>query len=43
MRRRSEKATTPAPTIAPTGLEAGYEGMVAKDDASPYVGGRTLK
>jgi bifunctional non-homologous end joining protein LigD len=24
-------------------LEAGYEGMVANDDASPYVGGRTLK
>ena len=24
-------------------LEAGYEGMVAKDHTSPYVGGRTLK
>jgi ATP-dependent DNA ligase len=23
--------------------ERGYEGMVAKDPASPYVGGRTLK
>jgi ATP-dependent DNA ligase len=23
-------------------LEAGYEGLVAKDDASPYKGGRTL-
>ena len=24
-------------------LERGYEGMVAKDPASPYIGGRTLK
>ncbi len=24
-------------------IERGYEGMVAKDPASPYVGGRTLK
>jgi ATP-dependent DNA ligase len=24
-------------------IERGYEGMVAKDSASPYVGGRTLK
>ena len=24
-------------------LKAGYEGLVAKDSASPYVGGRTLK
>jgi bifunctional non-homologous end joining protein LigD len=24
-------------------LERGYEGLVAKDPASPYVGGRTLK
>jgi bifunctional non-homologous end joining protein LigD len=24
-------------------LEHGYEGLVAKDPASPYVGGRTLK
>jgi ATP-dependent DNA ligase len=23
-------------------LERGYEGLVAKDPASPYVGGRTL-
>jgi ATP-dependent DNA ligase len=23
-------------------LRAGYEGLVAKDPASPYVGGRTL-
>jgi bifunctional non-homologous end joining protein LigD len=34
--------------LAPNGLEAwaqvlerGYEGLVAKDNASPYVGGRT--
>jgi bifunctional non-homologous end joining protein LigD len=40
----------PARRFAANGLEAwlqvlaaGYEGMVAKDDASPYVGGRTLK
>jgi ATP-dependent DNA ligase len=24
-------------------VEHGYEGMVAKDPAAPYVGGRTLK
>jgi ATP-dependent DNA ligase len=24
-------------------LERGYEGLVAKDEASHYVGGRTLK
>ncbi len=24
-------------------LERGYEGLVAKDPAAPYVGGRTLK
>jgi ATP-dependent DNA ligase len=24
-------------------VERGYEGLVAKDPASPYVGGRTLK
>jgi bifunctional non-homologous end joining protein LigD len=24
-------------------IERGYEGLVAKDPASPYVGGRTLK
>jgi len=24
-------------------IELGYEGLVAKDPASPYVGGRTLK
>ena len=24
-------------------IERGYEGMVAKDPASPYVGGHTLK
>jgi ATP-dependent DNA ligase len=24
-------------------LERGFEGLVAKDPASPYVGGRTLK
>ena len=24
-------------------LEHGYEGLVAKDPASPYVGGRTLR
>jgi bifunctional non-homologous end joining protein LigD len=40
----------PARRLAPTGLEAwaevlarGYEGLVGKDDASPYVGGRTVK
>ena len=34
--------------LAPNGLDAwaqvlasGYEGLVAKDEASPYVGGRT--
>ena len=39
----------PARRLAPHGLEAwaevlerGYEGLVAKDPASPYVGGRTL-
>jgi bifunctional non-homologous end joining protein LigD len=39
----------PARRLAANGLEAwaqavaaGYEGMVAKDDASPYKGGRTL-
>jgi len=24
-------------------IERGYEGLVAKDQASPYAGGRTLK
>jgi ATP-dependent DNA ligase len=24
-------------------IEHGYEGLVAKDPASPYIGGRTLK
>jgi len=40
----------PARRLAANGLEAwqqvlecGYEGLVGKDDASPYVGGRTLK
>jgi ATP-dependent DNA ligase len=40
----------PARRLADDGLEAweevlarGYEGLVAKDPASPYVGGRTLK
>lgn len=39
----------PARRLAPNGLaawaevlERGYEGLVAKDPASPYVGGRTL-
>ena len=39
----------PARCLAANGLEAraqvlqaGYEGMVAKDEASPYKGGRTL-
>ena len=39
----------PARRLAANGLEAwaqavsaGYEGMVAKDNASPYRGGRTL-
>ena len=40
----------PVRRLADDGLKAwqevpehGYEGMVAKDPASPYVGGRTLK
>ena len=40
----------PARRLAPNGfdawkdvLRANYEGLVAKDPASPYVGGRTLK
>jgi ATP-dependent DNA ligase len=40
----------PARRLAPNGLEAwaevlarGHDGLVAKDPASPYVGGRTLK
>jgi bifunctional non-homologous end joining protein LigD len=40
----------PARRLGADGLEAwaevlarGYEGLVGKDDASPYVGGRTLK
>ena len=40
----------PVRRLSPGGLEAwkdvlraGYEGLVAKDPESPYVGGRTLK
>jgi ATP-dependent DNA ligase len=44
-----QRVILPARRLAGNGLEAwaeverrGYEGLVAKDDASPYVGGRTL-
>ncbi len=46
----SEHFVLPARRLAPNGLDAwaevlarGYEGLVAKDPTSPYVGGRTLK
>jgi bifunctional non-homologous end joining protein LigD len=45
-----ERLILPVRRLSPSGLEAwkdvlraGYEGLVAKDPASPYVGGRTLK
>jgi ATP-dependent DNA ligase len=45
-----ERLVLPVRRLAPDGLEAwkevlraGYEGLVAKDPESPYVGGRTLK
>jgi bifunctional non-homologous end joining protein LigD len=45
-----QRLILPARRLAEDGLaawaeviERGYEGMVAKDPASPYVGGRTLK
>ncbi len=45
-----QRLVLPARRLATDGLEAwqevlarGYEGLVGKDDASPYVGGRTLK
>jgi len=45
-----ERLILPVRRLSPRGLEAwkevlraGYEGLVAKDPASPYVGGRTLK
>jgi bifunctional non-homologous end joining protein LigD len=45
-----ERVILPVRRLSPTGLEAwkdvqraGYEGLVAKDPESPYVGGRTLK
>jgi bifunctional non-homologous end joining protein LigD len=47
---RGERLILPVRRLAPDGLEAwkevlraGWEGLVAKDPASPYVGGRTLK
>lgn len=46
----SQRFVLPARRQASNGLEAwaevlarGYEGLVAKNPASPYVGGRTLK
>ncbi len=33
----------PQGVAASAGVEHGHEGLVAKDPASPYVGGRTLK
>jgi len=45
----SQRVILPARRLASNGLEAwaeverrGYEGLVAKDEPSPYVGGRTL-
>jgi bifunctional non-homologous end joining protein LigD len=47
---RGQKLILPARRLSPNGLAAwtevlhrGYEGMVAKDAESKYVGGRTLK
>ena len=47
---KGERLILPVRRLSPSGLEAwkdvlraGYEGLVAKDPASPYVGGRTLK
>jgi len=44
-----QRVIFPAPRLASNGLAAwaeverrGYEGLVSKDDASPYVGGRSL-
>ncbi len=44
-----QRVLFPARRLAPGGLEAcaeverrGYEGLVAKDQTTPYVGGRTL-
>ena len=46
---KGEQLILPVRRLSPAGLEAwkdvlraGYEGLVAKDPASPYVGGRTL-
>ena len=45
-----ERLILPVRRLSPSGLEAwkdvlraGYEGLVAKDPESPYVGGRTMK
>jgi bifunctional non-homologous end joining protein LigD len=45
-----ERLVLPVRRLAPDGLEAskevlraGYEGLVAKDPESPYVGGRALR
>src|SRR5258705_12613011 len=45
-----ERVLLPVRRLSPNGLEAwqeviraGWEGLVAKDSDSPYVGGRTLK
>ena len=47
---KGQQLILPARRLSPNGLAAwtevlhrGYEGMVAKDPESPYVGGRTLK
>ena len=47
---KRERLILPVRRLSPAGLEAwkdvlraGYEGLVAKDPAAPYVGGRTLK
>jgi ATP-dependent DNA ligase len=47
---RGQTLILPARRLSPDGFAAwtevlhrGYEGMVAKDPESPYVGGRTLK
>ena len=37
------EAHLPVATARRPGRHRGYEGMVAKDPRSPYVGGRTLK
>ena len=45
-----ERVLLPVRRLSPNGLEAwqeviraGWQGLVAKDSDSPYVGGRTLK